>query len=123
MATEYVLIRDDIKEMFNLGKNPRGFTWWDIPKFYDAIWEERKNPLEWKWKDNIAKFKFTHLELLKDYLIEDLPETDKDLIPYYKNLLDKLSTWADHNEVYIGHDEMEHDLLKQDYKVTNSRYS
>ena len=124
MATEYVLIRDDNKEMFNLGKNPQGigFSWFDIPKFYGAKYEERNSKDDWEWKDNIAKFTIDELYMLKEYMIQPYSEEDHELIPYYTEIFDKLIAWADGKDVYIGHDEMEHDLLKQGYKVTASRY-
>jgi len=124
MASEYVLVRDDNKEMFNLGKTPSGmdFVWWDVPKFYDAKPKKRESLNEWEFKECVYKFVFKELDMLKEYLIQTDYEPHKFLIPYYKYVFDDLYKWSDGKEVYVGFDDMEFDLKKQGYKVTGSRY-
>lgn len=114
MATEYVLIRDDNKEMFELGKQ-RTLFWQDMEDAFDA---EVFSSILPHWEP-LRRFKISDPEFFKEFMLEDV---ESDIMDYWKQVIEDIYKWASGEYVYIGFDEIEFELKEKGYKITGSRY-
>ena len=117
MGTEYVLVRDDNKEMYDLSKNPQGIgTWYEMENAFDSKSVLLDALPSW---GHVNKFVISDLDYLKEYMLEG---SDSDILEYWKNTLEDIYDWSDEKEVYIVFEEVEFQLKEKGYKTTRSRF-
>lgn len=117
MGTEYVLVRDDNKEMYDLSKNPQRIgSWYEMESAFDSKRVLLDILPNW---GHVNKFVISDLDYLKEYMLEG---SDSDILEYWKSTLEDIYDWADKKEVYIVFEEAEFDLKQKGYKTTRSRY-
>lgn len=116
MATEYYLVRDDNKTLFDLGK---GYFYF-LEEFLDGKpYQPITNTL-----DPIKAFTINNPDILADYYVE-VNESDLDFYGYWKQVFQEVCNWAEGNLVFLvsDSDDFIYEAKREHgYKVTGSRY-